>query len=357
MTWIKENTFWAGSIAVASIVALLFVYAYLTSPLSSLASDVEEKTDTLRTQVQKTEQGANVIPPRKRKKIIRQRDEQYGEQLRELARYYLRATKDLERWFNDNPNPTTGSFQGYYMEAKTRLRRLIRQSDVRLRQGNENVFGGGGDQARAIDWPEKPTEDMSRTQKEFWIIRRLVQDSIQTGVEGVTKIRFRRSDNQKGGVTIPKLGGQRLARRIRVTCSFVVPPRNIGRLLSRLMETSPEGDEAIRMHMYLSGYSIRKRETTTASLPTDRTTWARLQNVQKNEWKNWSSGGLEEMPDPFRAPPPVGIELDLVILDVHEPTVVEMMKRAGMKTGAIREEIRSTFPFYTEQQIQNLVGG
>ncbi len=356
MTWIKENQFWAGSIGVAALIVLAFAYVYLASPVSRLASDVQNKMGSLETRLERTgdPKKKGGIPPRKSKQVIDGMEESYRKELRNLGTYYLKATRDLERWFDGEPDPSAGLFQSKYTGARKRLLGEIRRQNVKLgKGGGDTLFGTGGGQS-VIDWSEKPAENMSRTQKEFWIVRRIVQDAIHTGVDTITKIRFR--DNAPP-VKISGMGGRELARRIRVRCSFVLQARRIGALLSRFMTTEPEEEETMSLQMYIPSYTVSKLKTSTGALGPNDGTWAQIETVKGEQWENWTPGGIEQLPVEYQTPFPVQIQLTLIVMDVHEPTIVRIMKKAGLKRKEIQKRIKASIPFYTERQIQELLGG
>ncbi len=352
MTWIRENQFWAGSIGAASLIALVFLYLYFTSDVSSLQGNVQSKLKKLKEKVQQTQSGKDeVIPSREVEDVIKRSQERYAEELKKLALYYLKSTRDLERMFEGERDPSQGLFKSRYEGAKKDLGRMIRENDVTMSGGNGSVpFGGGADEEGAIRWPSLTSDDetMESIQKRFWVVKRVVKDAIRADVEAIEKISVRRDTKP---IEISQIGAP-LARQYHVDCSFQLPARRIGPLLSYLMDVSPEDEGALEMKMYIPSYNVSKQQTTSSML---NNTWSHLKTVKGEKWKNWTSGGLGQLPDELSEPHPVKVSMEVYVLDVEEKTVARIMRKAGMGTEAIRKQMKSALPFLDDSEVRELI--
>lgn len=364
MNWIRENKFWSTIVAICLVIVAVVGYLYYSTPLSEQKEQVQTHSERMKNSVRQSENASEQdaeIPPTTLIDQLKEEERLYREDIGEMLEYFLTLGNGIEKWITEDRAPKTGPFESMYREQQEILQNKIDGNFASVEEDTGGILSGSGgsDDQQRINWPEERGENMQRTQKEFWIIKRFVHDLIASGATSFRNFSF---ESQPEPITI--LDGQPLADRFRVSCEVVTPPEKTGRLLATLLQVRPESGVAEmdppELMMHIADYQVSKRKTTSriiSSLTDENSDRVRFEypiEVRQNfqEWTLGSVNMKETLPEQLHTPGKVNMQIQFVVYDPNERTIASLLKEAGYGEEELKDAFR---PFFTEEEFQSFL--
>ncbi len=357
MNWIRENAFWSSITGILVVLVGITGYVYFSTPLTREKEQINTAINDLNSKVQASQQKPDdeaPIPPRELIDRLRKKEQMHQEDIGQLSERLLELGKGIESWFGEKRFPSPGFFESIYQEEREKISsRADQQLPPIEQEGDSSFLGGGGDEdEQRIDWPDDPTENMQKSQKRFWVIKRLIEDMISAEAVSFQDLGFA---DQPDPITI--IDGQELLQRYIVTCDVILPPENIGDLLARFLQVDTGEKNVPNLMLQVRNYRLVKQRTTPQILAgiigdNERAQFAYPSKVS-GDLENWQPGETN-LPADLHQPSNVKLEIAITVFDPHEPTLISLLKEAGYESAQLQEVFQ---PFYTEEEFNGFLGG
>ncbi len=368
LEWFQENRFWGATLFIGILLVAAFVWVW-----TSQSSTISGKEKDRKQLVKELKKWRSEAKSKDLVDVYEQEKEKLAGQMSDLVRFYLRADRDLEKWITQERNPGY-KFEGAYKQKIKEIRdKALRSMEIKNRKGESEIEILGFSQA--FDEQSKvPPKQRQRIQKQFWVIKRIAHDAMDSGVLSLNRIQFLQGTRRGSPVTVSggekdaltgnstsgdellydydeeDVGDRILAERIRVEVTCTVRDADVGTFLSKLHHWNREKEGLPALQNYIHGYRVKK----TNSLGTDQFEVAT--KISPDNWKSWEPDGLEQLGNTQfqnREPYPVRVTIVLDYLDYNQKTLMDMLKVAEMEKEQRFRLFTENSPFL-KSEIQKL---